>query len=780
VLTDRRRWIACAAVFLGSLAVLVPSLADFGLTYDEPAYRYSQETSIQWWEQLARVRSAADLGRVLDPDALLYHWPYARHGINFHPPLAGQLNLLTHALTGSFLKDIPSRRLASSVAFAATVAMIFGFVARRSGVWPALAAAGSLLTMPRLFGQAHLIDTDTTGMMIWVALALAAWRGLTVPGARGARMAVGILAGLAFVEKMATIYALFPLLAWLLVGHLMPAIYRARRADWIDGLLTLGALAAPLVLTYLEIRRLTVPAPGRVTLPPTQYTDLFAVKVSSALPGAILMVPLGFWIARRLLARWRPASPIWWAERPALEILAAMMAFGPAVGWLGNPAWWRETLPRLAHYYMLNTARRGSLPDIQILYFGQTYEYSLPWHNAWVLLAITVPVSVLAASLIGLAVGFGRIRRGDVLPLYLLVNLATGPVMRMLPTPAHDGVRLFLPTFAFLAIFAGWGAGAVGAWLARRRPRWGSLIHAAVVAAVVAPSSYALARIHPYELSYFNSLIGGPRGAWKAGFELSYWYDALTPGVLRDLNERLPEGATLAFANEMSAPVMVLSDLQSLGDLRGDIVIGVRPGAFPHMMLLTHDSKADAFTRLLFLMRPWYASRPEQLDNLRVLTVADPVQVSRAWALQILADRDDPTPYPPLAPEWVRANAPWLARFWGDGVTRFRRLGVNDEAFAWAKDDPDSLLRAARRIANGRTSDGDDDAAARLRAILDRYPDRSSLLLKARPEALVEAVEILIARPDAVRAALMRYPYTDPNDVGGPIDDRFHSESTHL
>ncbi len=51
---------------------------------------------------------------------------------------------------------------------------------------------------------------------------------------------------------------------------------------------------------------------------------------------------------------------------------------------------------------MLNTGRQGTLPDIQILYFGQVYEYSLPWHNAWVLIAITVPVAILAAAAIGL------------------------------------------------------------------------------------------------------------------------------------------------------------------------------------------------------------------------------------------------------------------------------------------------------------------------------------------------------------------------------------------
>src|SRR4051812_22502079 len=105
-LEGRRWWIACALVLLGTLAATAPSVGDFGLTYDEPAYRYSQMVSLPWWERLAGGEVAA----VLEPDALLHYWVYGRHGINFHPPLAGQLNLLTYGIFGGVLKDIPARR----------------------------------------------------------------------------------------------------------------------------------------------------------------------------------------------------------------------------------------------------------------------------------------------------------------------------------------------------------------------------------------------------------------------------------------------------------------------------------------------------------------------------------------------------------------------------------------------------------------------------------------------------------------------------------------------
>ena len=55
------------AVLAVALIAMVPTVGDLGLTWDEPAYRYSQVMSAQWWEQWARVRSADDVRKLLDP-----------------------------------------------------------------------------------------------------------------------------------------------------------------------------------------------------------------------------------------------------------------------------------------------------------------------------------------------------------------------------------------------------------------------------------------------------------------------------------------------------------------------------------------------------------------------------------------------------------------------------------------------------------------------------------------------------------------------------------------
>src|SRR3954471_5398186 len=103
-LSGRAWWLGGVLAFAGAMAATVPTLGDIGLTWDEPSYRTSQLVSAHWWEGLIHARSRSDLDDLLSPEALLYYWPYARFGYNFPPPLAGQLNLLTHAIFGGLMK----------------------------------------------------------------------------------------------------------------------------------------------------------------------------------------------------------------------------------------------------------------------------------------------------------------------------------------------------------------------------------------------------------------------------------------------------------------------------------------------------------------------------------------------------------------------------------------------------------------------------------------------------------------------------------------------------
>jgi Dolichyl-phosphate-mannose-protein mannosyltransferase len=774
-LEGRAWWLASALVLLIALLATVPTVGDIGLTWDEPSYRTSQLVSSQWYSGIAKARSRSDLDAFLSPEALLFYWPYARFGYNFHPPLAGQLNLLTHAIFGGFMKDIPSRRMSSAFEYVLTITLLFGFLSKRYGAWVGGVAAGALLVMPRVYGDGHIAGTDTPGLLLWAVTALAFWKGLSEPKARKWRVLVGVALGLGFVEKMAAVAVLGPLIFWLALTRLPATFFKkSGKYGWIDGIITSTAMLAPIGLAFREVLRLArgFPAPDRV--------NLFTMHPPTWLPGAILAVPLLVWIVRRLLGVVFPRNPVWGVERPALEIWTAILAFGPVVGWLGNPAWWRETLPRMAHYYQISADRQGALPDIRILYFGEIYTYSLPWHNAWVLIAITVPAGILLASIVGLFASLGRSwKLRDSIPWYFALHLVVLPVLRMLPTPAHDGVRLLLPTFFFLAAFAGWGVMAISDLLAKLI-RHRTACRGFVAALVLGSATWQLVKIHPFELSYYNELIGGPSGAWKHGFELSYWYDAFNEKTLEELNQDLPDGTAIDTYNTDLINTPTMGCLQELGQIKPGIVLGWPDhGKFPHAWMLTHDSKAIPRTRLLFAMKPLYERAPIQLDNLRVATIVAPEGASRAWALDILTRAEGP-PESTRAPDWVR-RSPWLkpfARFWGEGVTKGPRLGVDERIFTWARSDPEGLRAAARTLAERKPIEPGSNAA-RLLAYLerkeqdttkDRLEWRTGILLRNRPEALAEAVDILISRPDAVKAVLLHPGFSEPRIIGGYLD----------
>jgi len=114
----------------------------------------------------------------------------------------------------------------------------------------------------------------------------------------------------------------------------------------------------------------------------------------------------------------------------------------------------------------------------------------------------------------------------------------------------HDGVRLFLPLFPFYCVLAGTGAVAVGEWVTRglegRVPaieKRRDLIVALSIIAFVAPAAFRTAQVHPYQLSYFNALVGGIDGAARRGIEVTNLKEVLNRAVLEDLAEVIPPDA---------------------------------------------------------------------------------------------------------------------------------------------------------------------------------------------------------------------------------------------
>jgi hypothetical protein len=214
--------------------------------------------------------------------------------------------------------------------------------------------------------------------------------------------------------------------------------------------------------------------------------------------------------------------------------------------------------------FLFGGLSRGYRPDANfpVYWFSHLYLTSqLPWYYPFWLIGVTTPEPILALALFAVAsVPFCQQRPALML---LIMNAMFIPLTGLVPGAVlHDGVRQLLSAFPFLAALAGAGFHGlivlIKTWAEKRRSLQnvnlvGSKILAGGFLLILFPAVFDIFLYHPYELSYYNRVIGGARGAYEKGLELTYFMEAFTPEFLQYLNEKLPPKAVVnaSFANFM-------------------------------------------------------------------------------------------------------------------------------------------------------------------------------------------------------------------------------------
>jgi hypothetical protein len=155
------------------------------------------------------------------------------------------------------------------------------------------------------------------------------------------------------------------------------------------------------------------------------------------------------------------------------------------------------------------------------LYLGNVADSPpMPWHYVPLLILIQLTLPLLILTLLGLVHGLfrtwsGSIRRIElamillwfIIPLFAVIGLRS---------PIYGNQRQLL--FVLPPLFA---LGGIGLDLVSSRIHSGAL-SGLMILIVALPGVIGILRLHPYEYIFYNSVVGGVRGAFRS-FELDYW-----------------------------------------------------------------------------------------------------------------------------------------------------------------------------------------------------------------------------------------------------------------
>lgn len=226
---------------------------------------------------------------------------------------------------------------------------------------------------------------------------------------------------------------------------------------------------------------------------------------------------------------------IWWIlqkDKMKPVLVLSYFVLAPVFAFLLWIPFWQHPIERLLYmfrFFLDNTQ------NLEVLYFGTIYKSAInvPWHYPLGYLAVTTPVPTLVFFLIGLMWLIWQIRKNKnglflilwfFLPLLRYFNPKIGVI---------DGIRHFEEVVFPLCAIA-----AVGAVTLLRRIKNITIIKVITIIAIIMLIK-DIVLFHPYQISYFNELVGGIRGA-QGKFDLEYWGTS-QKAAMRWINENAPK-----------------------------------------------------------------------------------------------------------------------------------------------------------------------------------------------------------------------------------------------
>lgn len=206
----RNRSTIAWTIFFFVIILLVATAPDIGLTWDEPAYITAAESYLSWF-QLVFMNP----GEAFKPEIITQYWTPNHE----HPPLDKVWSGLVWGIGRHIFDDLVAHRLGNMLLVAVMTALLYYMVAEEFGDFAGLAAAGSLIAMPRFFFHAHLAALDVPIAFMVFLVTFLFWRWADSPSWKWTLL-LSLVWGAALATKVNAFFILPTLGLWVLIYRL--------------------------------------------------------------------------------------------------------------------------------------------------------------------------------------------------------------------------------------------------------------------------------------------------------------------------------------------------------------------------------------------------------------------------------------------------------------------------------------------------------------------------------------------------------------------------------
>jgi hypothetical protein len=560
-----KEWLPIVLLVAINLVIGIFVVRDYGQSWDEPGnYRYAYH-SLDNYYNLFHGLPVTDFNELhLDQKGPAFFM------------LAGLFSRLVTAMLPGW-SEINGWHLACFLAFQVGVISLYFLARRLTGNWAAFGAALLFSTQPLFWGHAFINPKDIPFMSFFlasVALGLAMIDRLYADPFAVSYAAFPAQSfredwQRAFLKRKAAIAVLFLLwlglgiFAWMnreginnVAGMLVKGIYSSQgfwgrlflkvapHADsvavdnyitkaqtilvkWEIVLFFLTGVALAFILLRLASKR-TYTWLLRGILSPAGKATLHYLKSPALILAAIV---LGLTISMRLSAPYVVVLVVVYAlTKKVRHPWVAFIPYGVLAlltSFLTWPYLWRDPIGRFID--SLKTMSDYSVPGTESSRFMLIKLISIQ---------LTEPVILLFAAGVVLAIlNFAKMKFRSPFLLALFWFFLPVTVMLVAQSSLYDNFRqmFFLLPAIFIMV-----AIALDVLFTKLNKTW---LNLAFALAIAMPGIYACIHLHPYEYIYYNSFVGGVKGAFRQ-YELDYWAISYKEAA-EYLNEEAPPNAAI-------------------------------------------------------------------------------------------------------------------------------------------------------------------------------------------------------------------------------------------